>query len=42
MSHTPHAAQAFKLAYTIFYVENVPDTLVFYERAFGFARKFLH
>ena len=42
MSHTPHAAPAFKLAYTIFYVENVPDTLAFYERAFGFARKFLH
>jgi lactoylglutathione lyase len=42
MSQTAHAAPTFKLAYTIFYVDNVPDSLAFYERAFGFARKFLH
>jgi lactoylglutathione lyase len=36
------AAPLLKLAYTIFYVENVPETLAFYERAFGFKRKFLH
>ena len=28
--------------YTIFYVDNVPETLDFFERAFGFARGFLH
>jgi uncharacterized glyoxalase superfamily protein PhnB len=30
-----------KYAYTILYVENVAETIVFYERAFGFSRKFL-
>ncbi len=30
------------LRYTIFYVENVPQTLVFYEKAFGLKRGFLH
>lgn len=28
-------------AYTILYVENVPSTILFYENAFGFSRKFL-
>lgn len=28
--------------YTILYVENVPASLAFYEKAFGFARGFLH
>ena len=27
--------------YTILYVENVGDTIEFYERAFGFSRKFI-
>lgn len=31
-----------KLAYTILYVEDVPATLAFYERAFGLSRRFLH
>jgi len=31
-----------KLKYTILYVEDVPETLSFYERAFGFQRKLLH
>lgn len=31
-----------KFAYTILYVENVTDTLAFYEKAFGFKTKFLH
>lgn len=30
-----------KFAYTILYVENVTETIEFYERAFGFNRKFL-
>lgn len=30
-----------KFAYTILYVENVTETILFYENAFGFARKFL-
>ena len=30
-----------KYAYTILYVENVEDTVEFYERAFGFTRKFI-
>ena len=30
-----------KYAYSIIYVENVPETIDFYEKAFGFARKFL-
>jgi len=30
-----------KYAYTILYVANVPETTEFYERAFGFARKFI-
>lgn len=30
-----------KFAYTIIYVENVEETLAFYEEAFGFSRKFL-
>ncbi|HAA16321.1 MAG TPA: glyoxalase [Cytophagales bacterium] len=30
-----------KFAYTILYVSSVPDTLAFYEQAFGFARKFM-
>jgi uncharacterized glyoxalase superfamily protein PhnB len=30
-----------KFAYTILYVENVLDTIVFYEKAFGFTRKFI-
>lgn len=29
-------------AYTIVYVDNVDETLSFYENAFGFKRKFLH
>ena len=29
-------------AYTILYVDNVDETLSFYESAFGFKRKFLH
>lgn len=28
--------------YTILYVENVAETLAFYEKAFGFKTKFLH
>lgn len=31
-----------KLKYTILYVENVSETLAFYESAFGFSRKMLH
>ena len=31
-----------KLRYTILYVEDVPDTLAFYERAFGFKTRMLH
>jgi uncharacterized glyoxalase superfamily protein PhnB len=30
-----------KYAYTILYVENVAETIEFYEKAFGFNRKFL-
>ena len=30
-----------KFAYTILYVKNVPKTLDFYEKAFGFHRKFM-
>lgn len=28
-------------SYTIFYVTSVPDTVLFYEQAFGFQRKFI-
>lgn len=28
-------------SYTIFYVNSVPDTILFYEQAFGFQRKFV-
>jgi len=31
-----------KFKYTILYVRNVEQALVFYEEAFGFERKFLH
>ena len=31
-----------QLAYTILYVENVPATLEFYQKAFGFKQKMLH
>jgi lactoylglutathione lyase len=31
-----------QLAYTILYVDDVPASLAFYERAFGLARRFLH
>lgn len=31
-----------QFAYTILYVESVPDTIDFYERAFGQRRRFLH
>ena len=31
-----------KFRYTILYVENVADTLAFYEKAFGFETLFLH
>ncbi|MEO1515813.1 MAG: VOC family protein [Bacteroidota bacterium] len=30
-----------KYAYTILYVENVTETIEFYEKAFGFSRKFI-
>jgi len=30
-----------KYAYTILYVDNVPETIAFYERAFGFSPKFI-
>lgn len=30
-----------KYAYTILYVENVSETIEFYEQAFGFSRKFV-
>lgn len=30
-----------KFAYTILYVENVSETIEFYEKAFGFSRKFI-
>ncbi len=30
-----------RFAYTILYVENVPESIEFYERAFGFKRKFI-
>ena len=30
-----------KYAYTILYVENVTETIAFYEKAFGFSRKFI-
>lgn len=31
-----------KLGYVIVYVQNVPQTIEFYEKAFGFSRKFIH
>ncbi len=31
-----------KLKYTIIYVSDVPATVEFYERAFGFTRRFVH
>jgi len=31
-----------KFGYTIIYVESVEESLAFYQRAFGFALKFLH
>jgi lactoylglutathione lyase len=31
-----------KFGYTIVYVPSVPDTLTFYEQAFGLQRRFLH
>ncbi len=31
-----------KFGYTIVYVPSVPDTLAFYEKAFGFQTRFLH
>lgn len=31
-----------KFGYTIVYVSNVASTLAFYEKAFGFSRRFLH
>lgn len=31
-----------RFKYTILYVENVPDTLKFYEQSFGFSTKMLH
>lgn len=31
-----------KFGYTIVYVRSVPDSLAFYEEAFGFSRRFLH
>jgi lactoylglutathione lyase len=31
-----------KLKYAILYAENVPETLAFYERAFGLRREMLH
>jgi len=30
-----------KYGYTIFYVDNVEETIQFYEKAFGFSRKFI-
>lgn len=30
-----------KYGYTIFYVENVQETIAFYEKAFGFEQKFI-
>lgn len=31
-----------KLGYTIIYVEDVPNTVAFYERAYGLTRRFVH
>lgn len=31
-----------KLGYTIIYVADVPETIAFYEAAFGLTRKFIH
>lgn len=31
-----------KLGYTIIYVENVPNTVAFYEQAFGLSLRFMH
>jgi len=31
-----------KFGYTIIYVNSVPETLTFYEKAFGFKSRFLH
>lgn len=31
-----------KLGYTILYVENVEETVAFYEKAFGLKKKFVH
>jgi predicted enzyme related to lactoylglutathione lyase len=31
-----------KFAYTIIYVPNVPETVSFYETAFGLSRRFMH
>ena len=30
-----------KYAYTILYVKSIPETIAFYEKAFGFSRKFI-
>ena len=30
-----------KFAYSIIYVDSVPETIAFYEKAFGFVRKFI-
>lgn len=35
------AKSPMKYAYTILYVQSVAETLVFYENAFGFSRKFI-
>jgi len=31
-----------KLGYTIIYVADVPETVAFYEAAFGLSRRFIH
>jgi len=31
-----------KLGYTIIYVKNVPETVAFYETAFGLSQRFMH
>lgn len=33
--------KSMKFSYTILYVENVTETIEFYEKAFGFSRKFI-
>lgn len=41
-THCSHFSEPMKFAYTILYVPDVMRTVEFYERAFGFTRRFIH